>query len=67
VDIRGLAFRIGELCKANDFDISELPNKINRDNSTVLELINEYIWVTVTRKCRLPSAQNLALWAHWAF
>jgi len=65
VDIRELAYRIGELCKANDFDISELPNKINRDNSTVLELINEYIWVTVTRKCKLPSAQKLALWAHW--
>jgi len=67
VDIRKLTFRIRELCKANDFDISELPHKIDRDGSTVLELINEYVWVTVTRKCKLPSPQNLALWAHWAF
>jgi len=65
VDIRKLAYRIGELCKASNFDISELPHKIDRDGSTVLELINEYVWVTVTRKCKLPSAQNLALWAHW--
>ncbi len=65
VDIRKLAYRIGELCKANDFDISELPHKMNRGGSTVLELINEYVWVTVTRKCKLPSAQNLALWAQW--
>jgi len=65
VEIRKLANRIGDLCKANGFDISELPHKIDRDGSTVLELINEYIWVTVTRKCKLPSVQNLALWAQW--
>lgn len=65
VDIRKLANRIGELCEANDFDISELPHKMDRDGSTVLELINEYVWVTVTRKCKLPSAQKVALWAHW--
>lgn len=65
VEIRKLAFRIGELCKANDFDISGLPHKMDRDGSTVLELINEYVWVTVTRKCKLPSAQNLGLWAQW--
>lgn len=65
VEIRKLAYRIGELCKANDFDISELPYKMDRDGSTVLELINEYVWVTVTRKCKLPSAQNVELWAHW--
>ena len=66
VEIKKLAERIEELCKANDFGISELPHKIDRDDSTVLELINEYIWVTVTRKGKLPSAQNLALWANWS-
>ena len=65
VKIRKLAYRVEELCKANGFDISELPDKINRDGSTVLELINEYIWVTVTRECKLPSVQNLTLWAQW--
>jgi hypothetical protein len=63
--IRKLASKIGELCKANGFDISELAHKIDRDNSTVLELINEYVWVIVTRRCRLPSAQNLAMWLQW--
>jgi len=65
VYIGKMAFRIRELCKANGFDAAELPHKIDRDGSTVLELINEYVWVTVTRKCKLPSAQDLALWAHW--
>lgn len=63
--IKKLACRIGELCKANDFDISDLPHKMGRDSSTVLELINEYVWVTVNSKRKLPSAQDLALWAQW--
>lgn len=64
-EIRKLTDRVGEFCEANGFNISELPHEIDRNNSTVLELINEYIWVTVTRKSKLPSAQKLALWAHW--
>lgn len=63
--MKKLACRIGELCKANEFDISELPHKMGRDSSTVLELINEYVWVTVNSKRKLPSAQDLALWARW--
>ena len=65
MDIRNLAYRIRDLCKANDFDIFELPHRIDRDNSTVLELINEYVWVTVTRNASLPSAKNLMLWTRW--
>jgi hypothetical protein len=66
-EIRELTFRIAELCQENGFSISELPDKINRKGSTVLEIINEYIWVIVTRKCKkLPSAKNLALWANWS-
>jgi hypothetical protein len=65
VEIKELADKIRELCKTNGFNILELPHKINRDSSTVLELINEYIWVTVTRKCMLPSIQNLILWVNW--
>jgi len=65
MEIKKLAETIGDLCKANGFNISKLPRKIDRDGSTVLELINEYIWITVTRKCKLPSAHNLAVWAQW--
>lgn len=65
VEIKKLALRIDELCKANNFDISELSHKIDRGGSTIIELVNEYVWVTVTRKCKLPSARNLKLWAQW--
>jgi hypothetical protein len=65
-EIRELTFRIRELCQENGFGISELPDKIDRKGSTVLEIINEYIWVTVTRDCKLPAAKNLAVWANWS-
>ncbi len=65
LEIRKLTLHIRDLCKASGFDISELAQKINRDGSTVLELVNEYIYVTVTRDRKMPSAQNLAVWAQW--
>lgn len=63
--IRKLARKIRDLCSDNSFDISELPLQIERPESTVLELINEYIWITVTRNCKLPSTSTLARWASW--
>jgi hypothetical protein len=65
-EIRELTFRIRKLCQENGFGISELSDKIDRKGSTVLEIINEYIWVTVTRDCKLPAAKNLAVWANWS-
>ena len=61
--IRNLAFHIGDLCRNKGFQIDELPQKLGRPNSTVLALVNEYIWVTETRKVELPSSEILAQWA----
>lgn len=66
--IREIAWKIRDLCNENGFEITELPLQIERPGSTVIELINQYIWVTVTRNsrnCRLPSASTLARWASW--
>jgi len=65
--IRDLTFHIGDLCRNKGFQIDDLPQKLGRSNSTVLALVNEYIWVTVPRKNRkrvkLPSSETLAQWA----
>jgi len=63
IKIRGLASHIGELCRNKGFQIDDLPQRLGRANSTVLALINEYIWVTVTRKVELPSSETLTQWA----
>ena len=65
--IRDLTLHIEDLCRNKGFQIDELPKELGRPNSTILALVNEYIWVTVPRKNRkrvkLPSAETLAQWA----
>ena len=61
--IKNLTFHIDSLCRNNGFQIDDLPQKIGRPNSTVLALVNEYIWVTETRKVKLPSSEILTQWA----
>ena len=61
--IRNITLRIDTLCVNKGFQINDLPEKIGRPNSTVLELINEFVWVTETRKVKLPSSETLAQWA----
>lgn len=62
ITIRNLTLHIGDLCRNKDFQIDDLPKELGRPNSTVLALVNEYIWVTETRKCKLPSPHTLARW-----
>jgi hypothetical protein len=61
--IRDLTFQIGDLCRNRGFQVDDLPQRLGRENSTVLALVNEYIWVTVTRKVDLPSSGTLMQWA----
>jgi len=61
--IKSLTLHIGGLCKNKGFQIDDLPQELGRPDSTVLALVNEYIWVTVTRKVELPSPRTLAQWA----
>ena len=61
--IRNLTSHIGVLCRNKGLQIDDLPKELGRPNSTVLALVNEYIWVTETRKVELPSSRTLARWA----
>ncbi len=61
--IRRLTLQIDTLCRSKGFQINEIPEKIGRPDSTVLELINEYVWVTETREVKLPSSETLLQWA----
>jgi len=62
IEIRDLTLHIGDLCRSKGFQIDDLSEKIGRPNSTILELVNEYIWVTETRGIKLPSSGTLTQW-----
>ncbi|MFO7997184.1 MAG: hypothetical protein R6U93_08655 [Dehalococcoidia bacterium] len=61
-EIRKLTLDIGDLCRSKGFQIDELPHKLGRPDSTLLALVNEYIWITETRKIQLPSLETLNHW-----
>lgn len=63
VEIRNLTLHIAALCTSKGFEIDDLPTKIGRAGSTVVELLNEYIWVTTRSGIKLPSSETLRQWA----
>lgn len=64
--IRARAKSLEDQCRKNGFDIAELPRVLGRDKSyTVLALLNEHMWITVSAGVKLPSQETLASWSTW--
>lgn len=63
--MRARARALCEQCRENGFDITALPEQMERNASTVVDLLNEHLWVTVSAGVRLPSRETLAIWAKW--
>jgi hypothetical protein len=57
---------IGEECVKRGFVLEELPGRVDRPNSTLVKLIDEYLWATVTNKVRIPSRDKLEEWLEWS-
>ena len=53
-------------CNQNGFDLKDLPTRLGRSNSSITKLIDEYYWVTVTRRCTAPSKEDLKIWMDWS-
>jgi hypothetical protein len=60
--IRKLTLDIADLCQSKGFQIDDVPRKLGRPDSTVVAIVNEYIWITETRKIQLPSLETLNRW-----
>lgn len=52
-------------CIKNGFRLEDLPIKLNKETSTLPKLIDEYHWVTITRKFNLPDSKMLKAWLKW--
>lgn len=60
--VRDLTLHVDSLCRNQGFRLEDLPLRLGRPESTVIELMNEYIWVTATRQVELPSSEGLERW-----
>jgi hypothetical protein len=56
---------VGELCKKHGFEVIDLPKKLGRPNSTIPKLIDEYLWVTITKQWN-PSKADFERWLVWS-
>jgi hypothetical protein len=50
---------------ANGHALIELPILVGRRDSTPVKLIDEYNYVTITRRFPVPSAETLSSWLAW--
>lgn len=55
-----------KLCHNYGFELKNLPQKIDRPQSTVPMIIDHYYWTSITRKCRLPDPDQFEKWAAWS-
>jgi hypothetical protein len=56
---------LNDSCKSNGHNLFELPQLLGRPKSSLTKLVDEYFWVTVSRKCPTPSSQQLMQWGKW--
>lgn len=63
--VKDMALNVSAQCDRNGFPISRLPGELGRPNATVVSLLNEYLWVTISAGARLPHRFTLARWAEW--
>jgi hypothetical protein len=54
------------VCRKLGFDLNNLPLMLGRPNSTVAKLIDEYAWVTISRKCPTPEKEEFMRWVDWS-
>lgn len=63
--MRERARTLSEQCSTNGFDITTLPTQLHRDKCTVVDLLNEHLWVAISAGVVLPTKDTLAKWASW--
>jgi hypothetical protein len=52
-------------CEANGFTLAELPDRLDRNQSSVPKLIDEYYWMTITKNWTPPQPNVFQSWAAW--
>jgi len=64
-EVKGLLEELSNECKKFSFSIYDLPRILNRPESTLVKLIDEYHWVTISRNCHVPDDIEFGNWVAW--
>lgn len=52
-------------CEEYGINLENLPVLLGRPESSLVKLVDEFFWVTITRKCMPPSENLLRQWNEW--
>lgn len=52
-------------CEKFGINLEDLPGILGRPESSLVKLVDEFFWVTITRKCTPPSGSILRQWNEW--
>jgi len=63
---KDILFEIEKDCIKYNVQFNNLPEHLERPNSTHAKLIDEYFWITITMKCYPPPRDLLAKWYNWS-
>jgi hypothetical protein len=63
--IKSILEELGEACERNGYSLSDLPNLVGRPNSSLVKLVDECFWVTISRKCPPPTSDDFVRWIGW--
>jgi hypothetical protein len=56
---------LGQACEDNGYKLEHLPQLLNKPFCSLTKLIDEYHWVTISRKCPVPASEEIAKWQTW--
>jgi len=65
-EAQGWLLELSRECQRHGFQLSDLPKKLNEPESTLVKLIDEYLWVTICQNCPAPEKSELERWAGWS-
>jgi len=69
--IKDIIIELEKECKQYGFEISELPEQLDSPNLTIPNLIDEYLWYTISNNIKpgntkIPSMKLLNKWSQWS-
>ncbi len=65
VHVRATLHELATVCRAKGFALEDLPARIGRPRSTLVKIVDEYYWVTITRSCMPADRRTLQQWIEW--
>jgi len=63
--VKGMINEIRQECSNYSVSIEDLPDHIDRPQSSLTKLIDEYHWITITKRCEPPARHTLDEWCAW--